>query len=368
MSLLFAADRWLVLAIAVGVVAVVTAGVGYLYGRFARQRDDERATRGANVLTIGPAVLVGAGIGLAVRNAGPDSASVLEAALVGIAAAVAGGLAAAAVGGATITGIATARPDLPGVEDVATVRRQYARYLAGLGAVVLLFLPVIDIATRGGHVGTVAVVAVLGGLFWIGGPVLQSLTAATREPAGAERDRLETLRDAADLEARAVRVTDDSDSRVSVELLGAPGARTLFVSTGALAGLDDETLTAMLIARREQAARHEMPATIALLTASVAPLSAWLGGELAASIGLGAAALIFLVGLAGVRRLRYRADDRAAEAVGADELADAFERACDAAGFDLEDAGGRRWLSTTPSMAARIERLRNGSSAGGAAN
>lgn len=358
MILPVAADLLLFLAIAVSVVAVVTAGIGYLYARLARGRGDERASRGTNVLTLGPAVLVGAVVGIVVRNAGVDGATALEAILVGLLTAVAGGLAAGVVSAATITGIATARPTLPGVDDVATVRRRYARYLAGVVFVVLLFVPAIELATRDGPAGTAAIVAVIGGSFWAGGPLLRSLTAATREPTDDERDRLEAVRTATEIEARAVRVIDDSDSRVSVELLGAPGARTLFVSTGALAGLDDETLTAMLIARREQANQYERPASIAVLVATVVPLSAWLGGDLPAAAGLGVTTAVVLGGFALVRRLRYRADDRAADAFGADALANAFERAYEAAGFELKGDGSRRWLSTTPSIAARIERLR----------
>ncbi|ELZ16843.1 peptidase [Haloterrigena salina JCM 13891] len=351
------ADLLLFLAIGVSVVSVVTAGIGYLYARFTRGRSDERASRGTNVLTLGPAVLVGAVVGIVVRNAGVDGATALEAILVGLFTAVAGGLAAGAVSAATITGIATARPTLPGVDDIATVRRRYARYLAGVVFVVLLFVPAIELATRDAA-GTAAIVAVIGGCFWAGGPLLRSLTAATREPTDDERDRLEAVRKATEIEARAVRVIDDSDSRVSVELLGAPGARTLFVSTGALAGLDDETLTAMLIARREQANQYERLASVAVLVATVVPLSAWLGGDLPAAAGLGVTTAVVLGGFALVRRLRYRADDHAADAFGADALANAFERAYETAGFELEGDGSRRWLSTTPSIAARIERLR----------
>ncbi|TYT63094.1 hypothetical protein [Natrialba swarupiae] len=52
-------------------------------------------------------------------------------------------------------------------------------------------------------------------------------------------------------------------------------------------------------------------------------------------------------------------DDRAAECVGADDLAAALERAAGAAGFGLEADSSRNWFSTRPALSVRIERLRN---------
>jgi Zn-dependent protease with chaperone function len=87
--------------------------------------------------------------------------------------------------------------------------------------------------------------------------------------------------------------------------------------------------------------------------------------DLSAAAGIAAAGGIVLGGFTVLRRFRSRSDALAAERVGTAMLADAFERTYEAAGFDLEELDtGRRWLSTTPSISARIERLREAESAG----
>lgn len=360
MSLLDTAFHWSLLVLAVGVAAVVAAGIGSLYGYIARGWNDERAARGTNLLVIGVA-LSGALPVWALVDAGMrvETPMVPEGVLGGLLASVAGALAAGVVGTATITGIVRVKPDLPGVSDPATVRRHYARYLTSLFAVILSILSVIEPVLE---TGTLAVGAVLAGLvltLWVGAPFLATLTATTRRPTPAERDRIDDLLAASGLSVRGVRIIDADDRHVTVEVSGAPGGRFLLVSRAALETFTDDTLTSLLTARREQAAHYETAVGVVALVAPLVLLVGVIDGVLPITVGLVAIGIVGLAGLALTRRLRYYTDARAADRVGADTLADAFERACETAGFDLEDVGGRRLLSTTPSIATRIERLRN---------
>jgi len=58
------------------------------------------------------------------------------------------------------------------------------------------------------------------------------------------------------------------------------------------------------------------------------------------------------------RRLQYAADARAAERVGADGLADAFERAAARRGVDPSTGSWRTYVETQPPLGDRIARLR----------
>ncbi|WP_247001432.1 peptidase [Halosolutus gelatinilyticus] len=355
-----AAVYWAQFAIGVGIVAVVAAVVGYLYGRLARGRPGERTARGLNVIAISAAAVAVIGVWLALPSSSAESAVVPDnAVLADLVTAVTGGLAAAIVAATAVAGIVRARPDLPGVDGGATLPREYARYFGGTFLVVLLLVPGIRLAVQTGPLGIGAFVVGIGIVLWVFAPLLQSLTTGTRPPTDAERDRLERLCDRADADPRTIRMHDGSDIRVAVYFRGAPGRCGLFVTPSALDALDDETLIAMLIARQEQVSSYEQLGRITTFAAAMVPLSAWVLGDLSATIGFAATGAVVLGGFAICRRLRCRADDRAAEAVGGSSLADAFERACEAAGFGREDLiTDRRWLSMTPSIGTRIERLR----------
>ncbi|MWV39430.1 M48 family metalloprotease [Natrialba sp. INN-245] len=164
---------------------------------------------------------------------------------------------------------------------------------------------------------------------------------------------------AAEFDPRSVRILEGDDESVSVRLLGPPGGRTLFVSSGALEALDDETLRVVVVTHHVQAAYYRSVALVAVVAAVAVPAVAAVTGDLPVPVGFATAVIVALGGLWVLRCIRLAADDRAVERVGADDLAAAFERAADAAGFDLEADSGRNWFSTSPALSVRIERLRN---------
>jgi hypothetical protein len=374
MSLLGSVLLWTALAVAVGFATVLAIGFGYCYGRLARGWSDEAAARGTNVVAFGGALLAGipfwivADVGVridATRVAGDALGGIVPTIAGAVVAPVVSGFVAGGIRTAAVSGILRGRPDLPGVGDPATVRRHYARFITSVFVVICLFITAIGPALRGGFLGLVAVIVGLVLAFWIGSPFLGTLTSSTRRPTDPESARIDELLEAADLTVRGVRVVDADEQYVAIDLAGAPGFRYLFLSRAALGTYDDGTMTALLTVRREQAAHYE---TILGFTAVVAPLlvlTAVVYGALSAPVGLLMATAVTALGFTGTRRLRYYTDARIAERVGAETLADAFERACKAAGFDLEGTDGyQRRLSTTPSISARIERLREAESAG----
>ncbi|WP_254768624.1 peptidase [Salinilacihabitans rarus] len=355
------------LAFGIGLAALVAVVVGVAVGWITRRVADETAVRGLIALAVGAAALPGV-VAWAVVDADRSSLASavdlgfgpLSTAVAALVAVVVGGVAAGVVGTAAVAGVLAARPDLPGVDDPAAARRRYLRYLTALFAVAFAVVSAAGPLLRTGPLGVGAVLALAAPAFWIGGPFLSVLVAGggTRPPTDAEAARVERLRDACDVDVRGVRVVEGGDRHVALNLLGAPRARVLFVSAAALDALDDGTLTALLVARREQAARYERPAAAAAVLLAAVPLVAGLYDGLPTLVGVGAAAAVVLAGFALTRRLRLRADDRAADRVGAAALATAFERACEVAGFDAGDDSAWNWLSSEPSLARRIERLR----------
>ncbi|WP_124178049.1 peptidase [Natrarchaeobius halalkaliphilus] len=360
MSPLIALALWIGLLVAVVVGSAIAAVVGYLFGRLSRRRRDETATRWTNVVTVGSATIAAISSWIVV-----DAASSVEPAFVpgpeigsNLVAAIVAGVVAGIVGTAALSGILRARPDLPHVDDPAATRRQYARYLTVLFLGVFALVTLITPAIRAGPGALVVALAVLFVCLWALAPLISSVTSRTRRPTKRERDRLEELLASVDTGVRGVRIVDSGDGRLSLELSGAPRGRYLFVSEGALSNLEDGTLRAMLVARREQAARFERLVAVAPIFAALVVVIGMVLGDLSIVVGGPVAVVVVLGGFALARRLRYRSDARAAQRIGADELADAFERAAEAAGFDLAETPGRNWLATNPPLQTRIDRLR----------
>lgn len=358
MSLLITAFLWFVLAVGVALLTAVGFGIGFGYGRLARNWSDERAVRGANVVTIGLAAVVGIAIWIVV-DAGASVGATLEGdgIVTGVLAAASGGVAAGIVAAGTIDGI-TRRYDLPTTDESTPIGRHYFRYVAGLFVVVFLFVSLVGPALEAGALAIAGVLLAFLVGFWATSPFFRTVTMETRSPTDAERERLESVLEAVSLEPRSVRIVEGGEQHVSVELLGAPGSRVLFVGSGTLSALEDETLCGVFAARREQAAHYERVVATVVLVGAAVPLLAGISGTLSLAVGSATTTVLVLVGLAAVRRLRLYTDARAADRVGPTTLADAFERIASEAGYDLEASPDRDWLGTAPPLSVRIDRLR----------
>ncbi|WP_049923506.1 hypothetical protein [Halopiger djelfimassiliensis] len=360
MSPIDAVLLWCVLAVLVGIAAVVAGVFGNLYGRLARGWSDESAARGTTVIVFGTAIIAAIGVWGVVDGTVPIPSIFTPArhVLSALIAAGAGGLSAALVGTAAVTGVVNTYPDLPGVDDPAATRRHYFRYLTVLLSVVLFLISLAEPAFRSGWLGIGGFFVVVVFLLWTAAPVLGTAMSNTRRPTDAEAERLEPLLDAAGIAVRGIRVVDADRRHVSINVIGAPGGRYLFVSRAALDRFEDETLLALFVARRAQVTHYATLVTGAALIGPLLLLLVAVETGLSVLIMLVPAAGLAFGGFAAARRFRYYVDDHAAAEIGSDELADAFERAAEEAGLELEDDPGRNWFSTSPPLASRIERLR----------
>ncbi|ELZ02011.1 peptidase [Natrialba asiatica DSM 12278] len=142
-------------------------------------------------------------------------------------------------------------------------------------------------------------------------------------------------------------------------LSGSPVFRDLFISRAAVTAYNDAALTALLVARREQKRYYTR---LLVRLSFIGPVELVLLGlffdgfslPLAATLAIALALLEF----SALRRLQHYTDDRAAETVGAAELANAFERVAVEGGVTVKETPSRNWFSSSPSLSARIERLR----------
>ena len=203
-----------------------------------------------------------------------------------------------------------------------------------------------------------------------------------REPTDAERRRLTSLRETAGLGVERVAIetdgatsdegtrdggaseetTADEDGsdigRVEVAVRGPPGRRVLFVTESVLDGLDEDVAIGLLAAEAGRVETYygefravAIAAVLAILAAIVTVAVPFQAG-FASLVAVGVAA--FWVG----RRVQYAADARAADAVGAERVADAFERVAAVRGVEPETGDWSTWFEVQPPLGDRIAALR----------
>ncbi|ELZ03827.1 hypothetical protein [Natrialba aegyptia] len=353
MSLVTAVWLWFLLVLAVGFAALVVAFLGYLYGLLAPHLSDESAIRGANICAIGFGFVASYPTWYLVR-AGLDMHTVVSG---GIAAIVVG-LTAGCVGTAAITGVLRSDPSLFSTSP-SNVRRRYARYLTSIFAlafgIIVVALPIVQREPLAG----LGMLPVLIFLCWVAAPFIFPLTVPVRRPTATERDRLEAVLDASGLSTYSVRIIDSDIHGLDGWLLDSPLSRYLFVSRVTVDACDDATLRALFVARREQKRYYTYLLKAASLTISgECILLGLLIDDISVLLAAILALALTLLEFSALRRLRYYTDDRAADTVGATELAAAFERVAVEGGITVTETPSRNWFSSTPSLSARIERLR----------
>jgi hypothetical protein len=196
-----------------------------------------------------------------------------------------------------------------------------------------------------------------------------------REPTPGERERLASLRETAGLDVDRVAIetdggrsesddgtTVDGDGsgigRVEVAVRGPPRRRVLFVTESVLDALDEDVAIGLLAAEAGRVETYygefravAVAAVLAILAAIVTVAVPFQAG-FASLVAVGLAA--FWVG----RRVQYAADDRAADAVGAARVADAFERVAAVRGVEPETGDWSTWFEVQPPLGDRIAALR----------
>lgn len=191
------------------------------------------------------------------------------------------------------------------------------------------------------------------------GPRVSLWLRETRPPTPAEQEPLDALLAAAELDPPAVHISETAaPSSIKLSLHGLPGRRQLLLSKGVLDTLDNATATALLTAeaQRGRLLYLEYRAIAAAVVIGVA--TAIFGGLIVFSTGLFVIALTAFVLFWVGRQLQFRADRAAADRVGADALADAFETAAEHRGVDPAQATWRTSFEVQPPLGQRIDRLR----------
>ncbi len=181
-----------------------------------------------------------------------------------------------------------------------------------------------------------------------------------REPTDPERAALDTLREAAGLDVERVAIVETSgDESVDVAVRGPPRRRVLFVTDYVLNDLDEGTAVGLLAAEAGRVDTYygefravSVAAVVGVLAAIVTTVVPF-GSGFTAVIVVGVAS--FWVG----RRVQYVADDRAADAVGAARVADAFEAVAALRGVEPETGDWSTWFEVQPPLGDRIAALRD---------
>ena len=232
------------------------------------------------------------------------------------------------------------------------------RYMVVAGVLLAAVLAAVVLTVSGDVLGSFVVLVGLAVALLASAPRLTRLVRSSRAPTAAERDRIEELRESADLDVADVVVLEATATRTAQAYVrGLPGRRTLFVTDYFLESLDDEAATAIL------AAEAGLADVWFLEYRTFA--AALVGGLILVGIGYrpGVWYLLFLGGVAlvllwGGRQLRLRADEAAAARVGGEVLAIAIERVADL--HDVQPGRGRTLnaFKMRPSLGRRIDRIR----------
>jgi membrane protein implicated in regulation of membrane protease activity len=189
-----------------------------------------------------------------------------------------------------------------------------------------------------------------------------------RAPTAEERERLTALREVAGLDVDRIAIVpgdaehdaDDGSERirVDVDVRGPPRRRVLFLTATVLDGLDEDVAIGLLAAEAGRAETYygefravavaAVPAILAAIVTVTVPFQAGFASLVA--VGL----VSFWVG----RRVQYAADARAADAVGAERVAAAFERVAAIRGIEPETGDWSTWFEVQPPLGDRIAALR----------
>ena len=195
-----------------------------------------------------------------------------------------------------------------------------------------------------------------------------------REPTDSERGHLDDLREAAGLDVDRVAIERrgadevggepggetgrESVGRVDVSVRGPPGRRVLFLSEAVLDDVGEDVAVGLLAAEAGRVETYYGEFRAVAIAAVLGVLAAIVTATVSFDAGF---ASLVTVGLAAFwvgRRVQYAADDRAADAVGAGRVADAFERVAAIRGVEPATGDWSTWFEVQPPLGDRIGALR----------
>ncbi|ELZ73862.1 peptidase [Haloferax sp. Atlit-10N] len=246
-----------------------------------------------------------------------------------------------------------------------TAAAKMFRYHLVIAALVFCVVTVVQAELRYAETNGILTLFALGTAAYVFSTPLVGVSQTTTVPDDTTRERLDRLCDRAGLSVARIRLLDGGGHRSDHLTRGPVGRRTLFLTDSLLDRYDDETVAALLALDAARLGRFVYELRLFTVTA-VAGLVVWGVGRSPFGFALsflafaGVGVILLVTGEYASKRLIYRADEAAAERVGRAVVADALDATADE--VDTGRAGSR--LSFEPSLASRIERLRDGSGAG----
>ena len=189
-----------------------------------------------------------------------------------------------------------------------------------------------------------------------------------REPTDAERAQIAALTEPGGLDVDRIAVESsgaegggsDGSGRgpAEVAVRGPPRRRVLFLTEDVLTDLDEDVAVGLFAAEAGRVATYYAEFRAVAVGAVLAALAAVVTALVPFESGFAALVAVGLVSFWAGRRVQYAADARAAEAVGADRVADAFERVAERRGVEPETGDWSTWFEVQPPLGDRIARLR----------
>lgn len=191
-----------------------------------------------------------------------------------------------------------------------------------------------------------------------------------REPTDSERGTLDDLREAAELGVDRVAIerrgADEAGGepgregvgRVDVSVRGPPGRRVLFLSEAVLADVGEDVAVGLLAAEAGRVETYYGEFRAVAIGAVLGVLAAIVTATVSFNAGFASLIAVGLVAFWVGRRVQYAADDRAADAVGAGRVADAFERVAAIRGVEPATGDWSTWFEVQPPLGDRIAALR----------
>ncbi|MFW6000404.1 MAG: peptidase [Halorubrum sp.] len=192
-----------------------------------------------------------------------------------------------------------------------------------------------------------------------------------REPTDAERAQIAALADPGGLDVDRVAIesvgTSDGGNAgdggsaagpAEVAVRGPPRRRVLFLTADVLTDLDEDVAVGLLAAEAGRVGTYYAEFRAVAVGAVLATLAAVVTRLAPFESGFAAVIAVGLVSFWAGRRVQYAADARAADAVGADRVADAFERVAERRGIEPETGDWSTWFEVQPPLGDRIARLR----------
>ncbi|TKX47366.1 peptidase [Halorubrum sp. SD690R] len=188
-----------------------------------------------------------------------------------------------------------------------------------------------------------------------------------REPTDAERAQIVALAEPGGLavERVAIEAVDGAggdgaaaDGPAEVLVRGPPRRRVLFLTEDVLTDLDEDAAVGLFAAEAGRVTTYYAEFRAVAVGAVLGALAAVVTTLVPFESGFAALVAVGLVSFWAGRRVQYAADARAADAVGADRVADAFERVAERRGVEPETGDWSTWFEVQPPLGDRVARLR----------